>query len=96
MHAEDTVAAAHGGQAVRDDDHRAALDDLAHVVLDDALAFVVQRAGRLVQDQDARPGRQGAGDGDALTLPAGQVGAALLDGRVVALRQPGNELVRAG
>ena len=43
-----------------------------HVLLDDALALVVERAGRLVEDQDARIGDQRAGDGDALALPAGQ------------------------
>ncbi len=43
-----------------------------HVLLDDALALVVERAGRLVEDQDARIGDQGAGDGDALALAARQ------------------------
>jgi hypothetical protein len=45
--------------------------------LDDALALVVERAGGLVEDQDARPGGERAGDGDALALAAGQVGATL-------------------
>ena len=44
--------------------------DLRHVLLDDPLAFVVERAGRLVEDQDARIGDQRAGDGDALALAA--------------------------
>src|SRR5262249_38704131 len=35
-------------QAVGDDDDGAAAHDLAHVLLDDALAFVVECAGRLV------------------------------------------------
>ena len=35
-------------------------------------------------------------DGDALALTAGEIGAALLDHRVIALRQLGDELVRAG
>ena len=43
-----------------------------------------------------RGGGERAGDGDALALPAGQVGAALLDQRVVAERQLGDELVGAG
>ena len=62
-------------------------DDVAHVALDDALALVVERAGRLVEDQDRRIGGERAGDGDALALAAGKVGAALLDHRVIALRQ---------
>ena len=71
------------------------LHDLAHVGLDDALALVVERAGRLVEDQDRRVGGERPGDGDALALAARQVGAALLDHRVVALGQLGDELVGA-
>ena len=47
----------------------------------------VHAAGRVVEDQDARVHQQGAGDGDALLLPAGERGAALADRRVVALRE---------
>ena len=53
-----------------DDEDGAALGDLAHVVLDDALALVVERAGGLVEDEDARIGDERAGDGDALALAA--------------------------
>jgi hypothetical protein len=70
MH-HDAVGLAHGGQAVGDDDHRAALADGLHVVLDDAFRLVVERAGGFVEDQDARVADQGAGDGDALALAAG-------------------------
>ncbi len=38
--------------------------------------------GRLVEDKDARIGDERAGDGDALALAAGEVRAALDDGRV--------------
>ena len=43
-----------------------------HVLLDDALALIIERAGRLVEDQDARIDDQRAGDRDALALPAGE------------------------
>jgi hypothetical protein len=69
---DDAVGAAHGREAMGDDQHGAALRDLAHVLLDDALALIVERAGRLVEDQDARIGDERARDGDALTLPAGE------------------------
>ena len=69
---DDAVGAAHGGEPVGDDEHRAALGDLLHVLLDDALALIVERAGRLVEDQDARIGDQRARDGDALALAARQ------------------------
>ena len=66
------------------------------VALDDLLALGVERRGRLVEDQDARIADQRAGDGDALALAAREVGAALVDDRVVAVRQLEDELVRAG
>src|ERR1700719_3972633 len=72
---DDAVGAAHGREAMGDDQHGAVLRDLAHVLLDDALALVIERAGRLVEDQDARIGDEGAGDGDALALPARQARA---------------------
>ena len=67
---DDAVARPHGREAVRDDDHGAVLHDLAHVVLDDPLALIIERARRLVEDQDARIGGKRARDGDALALPA--------------------------
>ena len=59
------------------------------------LALVVERARRLVEDQDARLSRQRAGDGDPLALPAREAAAALSDDRVVALGQLEDEVVRA-
>ena len=80
---DDAVGAAHGREAMGDDQHGAALRDLAHVLLDDALALIVERAGRLVENENARVGDEGAGDGDALALPAGQARAALALRRIV-------------
>ena len=51
------------------------------------LALGVERAGRLVEQQDRRVAQDGAGDGDALALAAGQRHAALAEQGVVALRQ---------
>ena len=45
----------------------------------------IERARRLVEDQDRRVLQQHAGDGDALALAAGQLHAALADVRVVGL-----------
>ena len=95
-HADDAVAAAYSSQAVGDDDDGAALDDAAHVALNDPLAVVIERRGRLVENENARIGRQRPGDGDALTLATGEIGAALLDHRVIALRQLVDELLGAG
>ena len=78
-----------------DDDDGSPMHDRAHVLLNDALALVVERRGRLIEDENAGIDHQGPGDGDPLPLAAREIGAALLDHRVVALRQLGDELVRA-
>ena len=43
-------------QAVRDDEHRAALHQLIHTALDDGLGARVDGRGRLVEDHDRRIG----------------------------------------
>ena len=60
-------------KTVGDEDDRAALGDGLHVLLDDALALVIELARRLVKDQDPRVGHQRAGDRDALALPPERV-----------------------
>ena len=53
----------------------------------------IERARRLVEDQDARRLEDRAGDGDTLLLAAGELEAALADRRRVALGQSGDEVV---
>ena len=60
------------------------------------LGFGVDRGGGVVQDEDARVHQQGAGDGDALFLPAGEGDAALADAGVVASGSCQDEFVRLG
>ena len=52
--------------------------------LDARFGLDVERAGGLVEDQDRRVLEDGARDGEALALAAGQRGAALADDEVVA------------
>ena len=66
---DDAICGAYRGEAVRDDQDRPLLGDLLHVVLNGALALIVEGACCFVEDQDARVGDERAGDGDALTLP---------------------------
>ena len=61
--------------------------DAVERVLDVLLGVAVERRGRLVEHQDRRALEDGAGDGDALLLAAGELEAALADLGVVALRQ---------
>src|SRR6266852_6249182 len=58
------VGAAHRRETMGDDEDGAAARDLLHVLLNDALAFIVEGAGRLVEDQDARVVDERAGDRD--------------------------------
>jgi len=64
----DAIRRSHRRQPVRDDQNRASFGDLLHVLLNDALALIVECAGRLVEDQDFGVGDQRAGDGDPLPL----------------------------
>ena len=59
-----------------------------------AFGLGIQRAGRLVQNQDRRVAQHGPRDGEALPLAARHAHAALPDHRVVALRHLLDELVR--
>src|SRR3546814_9260493 len=84
---------AYRGQAVGDDQDRAVLADRAHVAHHRMLGLVVERAGGLVEDQDAWIGDQRPGDGQALALPTRERGAVFTDNGVVAFRQFQDELV---
>ena len=79
-----------------DDDDRPALGDLLHVTLDHPLALVIERAGGLIEDQDARIHCQCASDGNALSLSARKARATFADDGVVALRHLQDEVVCAG
>src|SRR5690606_3953011 len=70
--------------------------DLAQVLAHDRLAVRVERAGRLVEDEDLRIGDQRAGDRDALALPAGKIRGAFLQHRIQPAGQTRDELLRAG
>ena len=50
----DTVGVSHGRHSVRDDNDSAIFGNRPHALLDDSLAFIVQRAGGFIEDQDAR------------------------------------------
>ena len=93
---EDAVGVADGGEAVGDDDGGAANGDLFERALDEGFGLVVDRGGGFVEDEDGRVFEDGARNGDALTLSAGELLSALADDGVVALRQGHDEVVRFG
>ena len=65
------IGAADCGEAMRDDEGRSTLHEVAEAVLNHCLALRVERACRLVEDENAGVGEDGAGDGEALPLTAG-------------------------
>src|SRR5690606_3288644 len=75
----DPVGAPDRGEAVRDQDGGARAGGVEDAAEDLGLAAHVELGGGLVEQHDARPhphGAERAGEGDALPLPARQVGAA--------------------
>ena len=90
---QDEVGGEDGGKAVGDGEGRAARHQRRQGALDQALGLGVQGGGGFVQDQDAGVLQDGAGDGDALLLAAGELVAALADDRIVAVRQAGDVVV---
>ena len=96
FHQQDLVGAADLRQPVRDQQRGAALQDAAHGALDLILGVAVNRAGRVIQHQDARVAQKGACDRDALALAAREHHAALADHGVVTVRKAGDKLVRLG
>ena len=73
----DFVGVADGGEAVRDDDGGAARGKALQRALHEALADSVQRAGGLVQQQQAGVLEQRARNCNALLLPAAELHALL-------------------
>src|SRR5688572_17576258 len=91
IHDDDAIGMLHGGEAMRDDERRAAFLQRFERPLNDHLGRRVERAGRLVEEQDGAIGEQRARDRQALPLSAGERHAALAELRVDALRQPLDE-----
>src|SRR5215208_750343 len=81
---------------MRHNDDSLFFNDPGHVVLNDHLAFRIQRAGRLVEYQDTRAPNQCSRDCDPLSLPAREICSTLFENRVVALRHALDELFSAG
>ena len=80
---QNLIGAADGGEAMRDDERGAAAHQVREAFLDHGFGFGIEAGGGFVENQDARIGEDGAGDGDALALAAGKFHAALADDGVV-------------
>ena len=82
---ENAVGVAHRGKAVGDHQRCPVCGELLDRLLDEGLAFCIERAGGFVEQQDRCITQDGARDGDALALAAGQRDATLADLGVITL-----------
>src|ERR1700730_11214867 len=80
---DDLVGVAHGGGAVRNQNGGAALHDATQAGEDALFGLRVDAGEGIVEDEDARVADDGASDGGALLLSAGERDAALADNRFV-------------
>ncbi len=71
---------------MRDDERGACLHELFQRGLNQAFAFGVEGTGGFVEQQYGQVSQDGAGDGDALALSAGQADAAFTEEGIEALR----------
>lgn len=96
IHDQDDVGIFHGGEAVRDDEHRPALHQLIHAVLHERLGARIDGRSRLIQDHDRRIGHGGAGDRQQLPLPLREPAAVAPQDRLIPLRQHPDKAVGVG
>ena len=90
---QDDVGVADGREAVRDDEARAVGHEGVHGALDELLGAGVDVGGCLVQDQGRSVSQNGAGNGDELPLALAEVGALLVDHKVIAAGQGVDKVV---
>src|SRR5271154_6227061 len=93
FHNQDLLSASDGGKPMRNHEGGTALHQVAQAILDHCLRFGVERTGGLVEDEDARVGEDGAGDGETLTLAARELHSALAHDSVVLLGKALSKLV---
>ena len=93
---QDQVRILHRRHALGDDDLGGLGDEAAESRPDERVGVGVHRAGGVVKDQDLRLLQKRPRDAEALALTAGDIGSALFDVGVIALREALDKLVRLG
>src|SRR5690606_15414796 len=96
LHDEDRVRVTDRREAVGDHERGAALAQRGHRMLDEHLGARVDRARRLVEDEDRGVGEEGSRDRQQLLLPRRDVRVVVVEHRVVALGQGPYEAVDIG
>src|SRR5262245_45577675 len=91
---DDTMRALNGAEPMRDDEGGPVAGERVEGVEQGRFGLGIERAGRLVEDENGGVLQQGAGDGETLTLADRERRAALADNSAVSLRQRGDKIVR--
>ena len=90
----DEVGVHDGGESVCDDEDGVVAAEVCQDVADLAFVVGVEVGGGFVEEEDFPAGEQGAGDGQALALPARESRPRLPDHGVQTLRRSGSEIVQ--
>src|SRR5215218_2405345 len=90
---DDLIGMHDRAQAMGDDEAGAAGHQAIQALMDQPLAFAVEIAGRLVQNQDPRIRQQGASDSQSLPLSPTEPHSSFANDGVVAVLQRVDELV---
>src|SRR5271157_1277884 len=92
VHDHDFAGVLNGGEAVRDDQGGAVLNQAAQAFTQQMLRLRIDARGGFVEDQDARVVSERAREGEQLFLSHRKRGAALLDGFLETSRQALDEI----
>ena len=92
-HDEDFVRVFDGGQSMRHDERRAPLAEFGKGALNLHFGHIVERAGRLVENEHGRIFEECPSDGNALLLSAGEFDAPFADLGIVAVGQAHDVIV---
>ena len=93
---ENAVGPTNLRKAVRDKECRPAAQDVSQRALNLVLRRAVNRTGGVIQDEDARIGQEGTGNGDPLALSAGERYAPFAYHGVVPVFEAHDEIVGLG
>ena len=90
---QNLIRIADGGKPVGDGDGGSIFRQLFQTLLDPALAFVIERAGGFVQDEDCRIPKEDSCDRKKLSLPDGNIFRIITQNSLIAVRQSADKEV---
>ncbi len=94
FHDDDLICFENRRKTMRDSDDRFARREGVNGILHNFFALGVERGIGLIQQQDGRVTQNGAGDGNALLLTAGEIAAAFADDGIVTVADLFDEFMR--